>query len=131
MFSWVQQSGEFEEMRSEEYCFEHTAADFGKLLFLASVSSHGSSADILCSLLSLLEKLLLARVLRSLLLLEKLLLVCPAKDTLFLQPFMMHTVESSGVAIEGISQGNICSKAQKCYWTFMNIWGIVDVLNSP
>ena len=46
-------------------------------------------------LLSLLEKLLLARVLMPLLLLEELLLVCPTKDTLSLQPFMMHTIVKS------------------------------------
>nr|POE57141.1 hypothetical protein CFP56_34105 [Quercus suber] len=52
------------------------------------------------------------RVLRSLLLLEKLLLVCPAKDTLFLQLFMMDIimplfaepwVESFGVVLKGMS----------------------------
>ena len=66
-------------------------ADFGKLLFLASVSSRVSSADVLCSLGPTDEDIeSLMKVLLLLSLLEKLLLVCPAKDMLFLQPFMMH-----------------------------------------
>ena len=48
MFLWLQQSGE--KMQSKEHVSEGTAVDFGKLLFLASVSSRVSSADILCSL---------------------------------------------------------------------------------
>ena len=48
MFLWLQQSGE--EMQSEEHDSEGTATDFGKLLFLTSVSSRVSSADVLCSL---------------------------------------------------------------------------------
>ena len=48
MFLWLQQSGE--EMQSEEHDFEGAAADFGKLLFLASISSRVPSADVLCSL---------------------------------------------------------------------------------
>ena len=39
MFLWLHQSGESEETQSEEYDFEDIVADFGKLLFLASVSS--------------------------------------------------------------------------------------------
>ena len=50
MFSWLQQSGESEEMRSEGHDVEYKAADFGKLLFLTLVSSCISSTDILCSL---------------------------------------------------------------------------------
>ena len=50
MFSWLQKSGDSEEAQSKEYDFEHTTADFSKLLFLASVSSHVSSPDILYSL---------------------------------------------------------------------------------
>ena len=37
-------------MRLEGYDFEYTVADFSKLLFLTSVSSHVSFANILCSL---------------------------------------------------------------------------------
>ena len=36
--------------QSEEYDFEDTTADFGKLLFLASVSSCVSSPDVFYSL---------------------------------------------------------------------------------
>ena len=50
MFLWLQQSGDSEETQSEKYDFEDTTADFGKLLFLASVSSRVSSLDILYSL---------------------------------------------------------------------------------
>ena len=48
MFLWLQQFGE--EMQSERHDSEGTTADFGKLLFLASVSSCVSSTNILCSL---------------------------------------------------------------------------------
>nr|POE96574.1 hypothetical protein CFP56_44576 [Quercus suber] len=44
----LEESGE--EMQSEGHDSEGTTADFGKLLFLTSVSSRVSSADILCSL---------------------------------------------------------------------------------
>ena len=50
MFLWLQQSGYSKGTQSEEYNFEDTAANFGKLLFLASVSSRVSSSDVLCSL---------------------------------------------------------------------------------
>ena len=50
MFLWLQQFGYSEGTQSEEYNFEDIAADFGKLLFLASVSSRVSSSDVLCSL---------------------------------------------------------------------------------
>ena len=48
VFLWLQQYGE--EMQSEGHDSEGTAVDFGKLLFLASVSSRVSSTKILCSL---------------------------------------------------------------------------------
>ncbi|XP_075665554.1 uncharacterized protein LOC142635246 [Castanea sativa] len=44
------ESGESEETQSKEYDFEDIAADFGKLLFLASVSSCVSSPNVLYSL---------------------------------------------------------------------------------
>nr|POF00013.1 hypothetical protein CFP56_55808 [Quercus suber] len=51
---WVpessEESGYSEKTQSEEYDFVHTAADFGKLLFLASVSYRISSLDVLYSL---------------------------------------------------------------------------------
>ena len=50
MFSWLQQSGASEGTQSEGYDFEYVVADFGKLLFLISVSSRVSSPDVLCSL---------------------------------------------------------------------------------
>ena len=50
VFPWLQQSGDSEETPLEGYDFEHTTADFGKLLFLASVSSHISPPYVLCSL---------------------------------------------------------------------------------
>ena len=48
VFLWLQHSGE--EIQSKEHDFEGTTADFGKLLFLASISSRISSANVLCSL---------------------------------------------------------------------------------
>nr|POF27001.1 hypothetical protein CFP56_40367 [Quercus suber] len=44
------QSGASEGTQSEGYDLEYAVVDFSKLLFLASVSSHISSPDILCSL---------------------------------------------------------------------------------
>ena len=48
MFLWLQQSSK--EMQSKGHDSEGTATDFGKLLFLASVSSCVSSTNIHCSL---------------------------------------------------------------------------------
>ena len=50
IFSWLQQSGGSEGTQSKEYNFEDMTTNFGKLLFLTSVSSHISSSDVLCSL---------------------------------------------------------------------------------
>ena len=50
MLLWLQQSDDSEETQSEEYDFEDTVVDFGKLLFLALVSSRVSSPDVLYSL---------------------------------------------------------------------------------
>ena len=50
MLLWLQQSGDSEETESKEYDFEDTAANFGKLLFLTSVSSCVSSFEVLYSL---------------------------------------------------------------------------------
>ena len=50
IFSWLQQSGGSEGTQSEEYNFEDTTTNSGKLLFLTSVSSHISSSDVLYSL---------------------------------------------------------------------------------
>nr|POF18129.1 hypothetical protein CFP56_59564 [Quercus suber] len=43
-------SGECEETQLEGYDFEHMTTNFDKLLFLTSVSSHISFADVLCSI---------------------------------------------------------------------------------
>ena len=48
MFLWLQQSSK--EMQSKGHDSEGTAANFGKLLFLATVSSCVSSTNVLCSL---------------------------------------------------------------------------------
>ena len=50
MFLWLQQSDDSEETQSKEYDFEDTAIDFGKILFLTSVSSRVSSPIVLYSL---------------------------------------------------------------------------------
>ena len=50
MFSWLQQFSDSEGTQSDGYDLEYIAADFDKLLFLASVSSCVSSLDVLCSL---------------------------------------------------------------------------------
>ena len=52
MFSWLQQFSDSEGTQSDGYDLEYIAADFDKLLFLASVSSCVSSLDVLCSLRS-------------------------------------------------------------------------------
>ena len=83
MLLWLQQSDDSEETQSEEYDFEDTATDFGKLLFFTSVSSRVSSPDVLYSLGPIDEDIEIAdRVLMLLSLLEKLQLVCPAKNML-------------------------------------------------
>nr|POF07896.1 hypothetical protein CFP56_27476 [Quercus suber] len=46
----LEEFGDNKETQSEDYDFEDTATDFGKLLFLASVSSHVSFPDFLYSL---------------------------------------------------------------------------------
>ena len=48
VFLWLQQFSE--EMQSKGHDSEGTVADFGKLLFLALVSSRVSSTNVLCSL---------------------------------------------------------------------------------
>ena len=50
MFSWLKQSGNSEGTQSEGYDLEYAAADFSKLLFLASISSCISSLNVICSL---------------------------------------------------------------------------------
>ena len=101
-------------MQSEGHDSEGTTADFGKLLFLASVSSRVSFADVIYSLGPTDEDIKMAGEGPTIaattreaavrdsneesagkdpvlpLLLAKLLLVCPAMGMLFPRLFMMH-----------------------------------------